>query len=194
MGKKKEEQMIWQLDLFLLTLVAICALATVSVRGLLSATITFAAYSFLMCLVWAEMGAVDVAFTEAVVGAGVSTIFFIAALFRSTTRSPLLIRGIDDPHHFKDQGWKVLPLILSVVTGVLLFYGMSDFPAWGDPNSIPATKVAAHYVENALRETHVPNLVTAVLGDYRGYDTMFELVVIYCAGISVVSILKQENL
>ena len=88
----------------------------------------------------------------------------------------------------------MLPLILSVVTGVLLFYGMSDFPAWGDPNSVPATKVAAHYVENALRETHVPNLVTAVLGDYRGYDTMFELVVIYCAGISVVSILKQENL
>ena len=186
--------MIWQLDLFLLTLVVICAIATISVRGLLSATIIFAAYSFLMCLLWAEMGAVDVAFTEAVVGAGISTIFFIAALFRSTTRSRLLIRGVDDPHHFKDQGWKMLPLMLSVITGVLLFYGMADFPAWGDPQSAPNVHVSSYYIENTVRETHVPNLVTAILGDYRGYDTMFELVVIYCAGVSVVSILKQENL
>ncbi|NLV25038.1 MAG: DUF4040 domain-containing protein [Deltaproteobacteria bacterium] len=186
--------MIWQLDLFLLTLVVVCALGTITVRGLLSATIIFAAYSFLMCLLWAEMGAVDVAFTEAVVGAGVSTIFFIAALFRSTTRSRLVIRGVDDPHHLKDQGWKILPLMLSVITGVLLFYGMADFPAWGDPQSPPNVHVSSYYIENAVRETQVPNLVAAILGDYRGYDTMFELVVIYCAGVSVVSILKQENL
>lgn len=185
--------MIWQLDLFLLTLVVICGFGTVATRGLLSSTIIFSAYSFLMCLLYAEMGAVDVAFTEAVVGAGVSTIFFIAALFRSTRRSPLIIRGVDDPHHFKDQGFKALPLALSFVTGALLFYGMADFPDWGDPGSQPNTHVSAYYIENAVRETHVPNLVTAVLGDYRGYDTMFELVVIYCAGVSVVSILKQQG-
>jgi len=79
--------MIWPLDLLILTLVVVCALAAISVRDLLSATIIFGVYSFLMCLLWAEMGAVDVAFTEATVGAGVSTVLFIAAILRTTRRS-----------------------------------------------------------------------------------------------------------
>jgi uncharacterized MnhB-related membrane protein len=79
--------MIWQLDLFILTLVVICAVAAITVRDLLSATVIFGVYSFLMCLLWAEMGAVDVAFTEATVGAGVSTVLFIGAILRTTRRS-----------------------------------------------------------------------------------------------------------
>lgn len=79
--------MIWELDLLILTLLVFCAVATIQVKDLLSATMIFSAYSFLLCLLWAEMGAVDVAFTEATVGAGVSTIFFIAAIFRTTRRS-----------------------------------------------------------------------------------------------------------
>jgi len=79
--------MIWQLDLLILALVVICALAAISVRDLLSATVIFGVYSFLMCLLWAEMGAVDVAFTEATVGAGISTVLFIAAILRTSRRS-----------------------------------------------------------------------------------------------------------
>ena len=79
--------MIWQLDLLLLVLVLICAIASLVVRDLLSSAIIFGAYSFFMCLVWTEMGAVDVAFTEASVGAGVSTVFFIAAILKTTRRS-----------------------------------------------------------------------------------------------------------
>ena len=79
--------MIWQLDLLILTLVVICALAAITVRDLLSATVIYGVYSFLLCLLWAEMGTVDVAFTEATVGAGVSTVLFIAAIFRTTRRS-----------------------------------------------------------------------------------------------------------
>ncbi|WP_027716289.1 hydrogenase subunit MbhD domain-containing protein [Desulfuromonas sp. TF] len=79
--------MIWQLDLLILALVVICALAVISVRDLLSATVIFGVYSFLMCLLWAEMGAVDVAFTEATVGAGISTVLFIAAILRTSRRS-----------------------------------------------------------------------------------------------------------
>lgn len=79
--------MIWQVDLLVLTLVVITALAAINVRDLLGAAILFGAYSFMMCLLWAIMGAVDVAFTEAAVGAGVSTVFFIAAVFRSTRRT-----------------------------------------------------------------------------------------------------------
>ncbi|MBU4345079.1 MAG: DUF4040 domain-containing protein [Desulfobacteraceae bacterium] len=79
--------MIWQLDLVLLSLVVICAIASITVKDLLSSAIILGAYSFLMCLIWAEMGAVDVAFTEATVGAGVSTIFFVAAIYHTTRRT-----------------------------------------------------------------------------------------------------------
>jgi len=79
--------MIWQLDLMILTLVVICAVATITIRDLLGASVVFGVYSFLMCLLWAEMGAVDVAFTEATVGAGISTILFIGAILRTTRRS-----------------------------------------------------------------------------------------------------------
>jgi uncharacterized MnhB-related membrane protein len=75
---------IWQIDLAVLTLVIVCAVAAISVKDLLGSAVLFGAYSFMMCLLWAVMGAVDVAFTEASVGAGVSTVFFVAAVFRTT--------------------------------------------------------------------------------------------------------------
>ncbi len=79
--------MIWQLDLVILTLIVVAAVGAITVKDLLGAAILFGAYSFMMCLLWAIMGAVDVAFTEASVGAGVSTVFFVAAVFRTTRRT-----------------------------------------------------------------------------------------------------------
>ena len=79
--------MIWQIDLLILALVVVCGIVTITIKDLLAATVIFSVYSFLMCLLWAEMGAVDVAFTEATVGAGVSTVLFIAAILRTTRRS-----------------------------------------------------------------------------------------------------------
>lgn len=79
--------MIWQLEFIILILVVISGIGALAVRDLLGAAILFGAYSFLMCLLWAIMGAVDVAFTEASVGAGVSTVFFVAAVFRTSRRT-----------------------------------------------------------------------------------------------------------
>jgi len=79
--------MIWQIDTAILILVVVCAIAALRVKDLLGAGILFGAYSFMMCVLWTVMGAVDVAFTEASVGAGVSTVLFIAAVFRTTRRS-----------------------------------------------------------------------------------------------------------
>ncbi len=79
--------MIWQLDLAVLILVVVCAIGALAVKDLMGAAILFGAYSFLMCILWSVMGAVDVAFTEASVGAGVSTVFFVAAVFRTGRRS-----------------------------------------------------------------------------------------------------------
>jgi uncharacterized MnhB-related membrane protein len=79
--------MIWQLDFLLLLTLVICAIGAITVKDLLSSVIILSAYSFFMCLLWAEMGAVDVAFTEASVGAGIGTILFIGAVFQTTRRT-----------------------------------------------------------------------------------------------------------
>ena len=79
--------MIWPIEVVITLLVVICGIGAIAVKDLLGASILFGAYSFMMCLLWAIMGAVDVAFTEASVGAGVSTVFFVAAVFRTTRRS-----------------------------------------------------------------------------------------------------------
>lgn len=79
--------MIWELDIIILIFVIICGIAAISVKDLLGAGILFGAYSFMMCLLWSIMGAVDVAFTEATVGAGVSTVLFVAAVFRTTRKT-----------------------------------------------------------------------------------------------------------
>ena len=79
--------MIWQFDVIILTLVIIAGIGAITVKDLLGAAILFGAYSFMMCLLWAIMGAVDVSFTEASVGAGVSTVLFVAAVYNTTRRS-----------------------------------------------------------------------------------------------------------
>lgn len=79
--------MIIPFDIMLLLFVLICAIAAINVKDLLSAVMILGAYSFFMCLIWAQMGAVDVAFTEASVSAGVGTILMVAAISKTTRRS-----------------------------------------------------------------------------------------------------------
>lgn len=86
---------------------------------------------------------------------------------------------------------KQLAFVAVFITGALLIFGIKDFPAWGDPAAPAAQHLSPTYIEKAVEQTHVPNIVTAVLGDYRGYDTMFETVVIYCAGIVVIGALRN---
>jgi uncharacterized MnhB-related membrane protein len=79
--------MIWQLDIILLILTVIAAIGAISVKDLLASVILLGAYSLFMCLLWVEMGAVDVAFTEASVGAGISTVLMVIAVFKTERRS-----------------------------------------------------------------------------------------------------------
>jgi len=79
--------MVWQLDIVLLILTVVCAVAAIAVRDLLASVILLGAFSLFVCLLWVEMGAVDVAFTEASVGAGVTTVLFVVAVFKTERRS-----------------------------------------------------------------------------------------------------------
>ena len=177
--------MILPIEVLLLILVVVLAFVALWIRDLVSAVIVFGAYSFIMCLIWAGMGAVDVAFTEAAVGAGVSTVFFLAVLFNTTRNIKF------DP---LDITTKCVAALVCVVVGGLLFVGVSDLPVWGDPLSPVNQNVSSYYVENAYHDTKVPNLVTAVLADYRGFDTMFETCVVFIAMLGIFMLLKKDRL
>lgn len=87
MDERGEEELIIPFDIILLFFVLICAIAAITVKDLLSAVMILGAYSFFMCIIWALMGAVDVAFTEASVSAGIGTILMVAAISKTTRRS-----------------------------------------------------------------------------------------------------------
>jgi multicomponent Na+:H+ antiporter subunit B len=175
--------MIWQLDICVLSLIVLCAFATIMVKDLLSAAIIFGAYSFLMCLLWTEMGAVDVAFTEASVGAGVSTVLFFAAVFQTTRRVGIRKSG--------RMLSKAVAMVAALLTGLLLLIAEADFPNFGDAFTPASLHVSPYYITQTLHDTNVPNMVTSVLADYRGFDTMFETAVIFTAGLAVIAILRR---
>jgi multicomponent Na+:H+ antiporter subunit B len=175
--------MIWQLDLSILTLIVICAFATIMVKDLLSAAIIFGAYSFLMCLLWTEMGAVDVAFTEASVGAGVSTVLFIAAVYQTSRKVK--------PRKSGRALAKIIGVLAALLTGLVLVIAEADFPGFASPFSPASLHLSPYYITQTLHDTNVPNMVTSVLADYRGFDTMFETVVVFTAGLAVIAILRR---
>lgn len=86
---------------------------------------------------------------------------------------------------------KLFALIVVCLTGGLLLYGTGELPNWGDPNSPASLHLSPHYIEQSVAETDVPNIVTAVLADYRGFDTMFETAVVFCAGLACFLLLRD---
>jgi len=88
---------------------------------------------------------------------------------------------------------RVLTLITVIITGMILIYGTVDMPDWGDPNSPASLHVSPRYIEKTMEETATPNVVTSVLADYRGYDTLGETTVIFTAGVSCILILRRRK-
>jgi len=88
---------------------------------------------------------------------------------------------------------RVLVLITVIITGIILIYGTVDMPDWGDPNSPASKHVSPRYIEKTMDETATPNVVTSVLADYRGYDTLGETTVIFTAGLSCILILRERR-
>ena len=83
--------------------------------------------------------------------------------------------------------------MLLVLTGALLIYVTEDIPEWGDPHSPASSHVSPRYIEKSEEETATPNMVTAVLADYRSYDTLGETTVIFTAGISCLLLLRRKK-
>jgi multicomponent Na+:H+ antiporter subunit B len=174
----------------LLALLAVTALAVVRVRNLFAAVMFAGIYSLLSAGLFTVMDAVDVAFTEAAVGAGVSTVLMLATLAlvgSKVTEPQFRITGISARAPAKRP---ILPLFVVFLTGGVLIYGTLDMPAYGDPSNPIHHHVAPEYIEGTAHEIGIPNVVTAVLASYRGYDTMGETTVVFTAAVGVMILLS----
>lgn len=88
---------------------------------------------------------------------------------------------------------KILPFLIVLLTGGLLIYGTKEMPPWGDPNAPASLHVSPRYIEETVEETATPDMVTSVLADYRGYDTLGETTVIFTAGLSCLLLLRRDR-
>ena len=170
-------------ELPLLVLLVMTAAGAILVKDLVSAVFILGSYSFALALVWALVGAVDVAFVEAVVGAGLATVFFLLTLFR-TREKDTRIRRLPVPK---------IALIGLPVLALLMLYGAGDLPVFNDPASPASTHISPIYLENSVEQTRTPNVVTSILMDYRALDTLVETIVIFTAGIACALLLRNRG-
>ena len=171
------------LELPLLVFLVMTAAGAILAKDLISAVFILGTYSFTLALVWALLGAVDVAFVEAVVGAGLATVFFLLTLSTVLEKDTQIRRSA--------MPWTAL--IGLPIVAILLLYGAADLPAFGDPGSPASTHISPIYLENSVEQTRTPNVVTAILMDYRSLDTLVETVVIFTAGIACALILRKGD-
>lgn len=162
--------------------VAITALALLSVRDLLTSVVLLSVFSASLGLTFAILGAVNVAFLEAVVGTSISTILFMG-----------LMRWVD-PSQLKRKSARdrLRAVVPALGLGAVLVAGVNALPRFGDPRSPATTHVSPHYGANSVAEMASPNVVAAILADYRGFDTMIEAAVVVTAVLACLLILRQR--
>ena len=165
------------IDLVLLAMLALTALRIIFLKDLFAVVMLFGIYSFLSALIFVNLDAVDVAFTEASVGAGISTVLMLGTL---------ALTGRKEKQNTHSS---LLPLFVVVITGAALIYGTLDMPPFGNPDNPVHQHVAPRYIEESPKEVGLPNMVTSVLASYRGFDTLGETVVVFSALIGVFSLL-----
>ncbi|HUP51774.1 MAG TPA: DUF4040 domain-containing protein [Longimicrobiales bacterium] len=167
-------------DVALLIMLAVTGITIIRLQNLFGAVMLAGIYSLLSAGLFVIMDAVDVAFTEAAVGAGISTVLLLGTL-------SLVGHQEREPRHRP-----LLPLFVVALTGAVLIYGTLDIPPFGDPANPIHHHVADYYLEESYEDMGgIPNVVTSVLASYRGYDTMGETTVIFTAVVGVLLLLAR---
>ena len=156
---------------------AVTVFGILRLRNLYAVVMLGSIYSLMAAAIFVILDAVDVAFTEAAVGAGISTVLGLGTIALTTSEEK------------KPARIKLLPLIVVCLTGAGLIYGTLDLAKYGDPNAPAHQHVAPTYLKEAPKKTGIPNVVTSVLASYRGYDTLGEVTVIFTAGVGVILLL-----
>ncbi|MEG3618002.1 DUF4040 domain-containing protein [Magnetovibrio sp. PR-2] len=160
---------------------AVTALWLVKLRNLFAVVMLTGIYSLFAAALYVVMDAVDVAFTEAAVGAGISTVLMLGTLSLTTEH--------EKPH----KKPPLMALVLVLLTGGILVYGTFDMPRYGDINAPIHQHVGNRYVEKSGDEVGPPNIVTSVLASYRGYDTLGETAVVFTAAVGVLVIIGRSK-
>ncbi len=161
----------------LLALLVATGAAIVRMRDLFAAVMLTGIYSLLTASVFVVLDAVDVAFTEAAVGAGISVILMLGAL------------ALTGREHTAASASGGLALVVVLPTAAALVWATFDMPPFGDPLAPAQVHVAPQYLEGTASQIDIPNAVTAVLASYRGYDTLGEVFVVFTAGVGVLALL-----
>ena len=157
----------------LLSLLSVTAALTAASKNLFAAVLLVCIYSLLTASIFIVLDAPDVAFTEAAVGGGLSTVLFLIAISLTAKL-----------HSYRPKRpWSAITLALLVA--YMLLYAVPDFPRFASLDAPAHEHVAEYYLQNTRQDIGIPNVVTAVLASYRGFDTLGELVVIFTAGIGV---------
>ena len=163
---------------FLLTLLLITAVAIVRTENLFVAVMLMGIASLLIAANFFLLDAADVALTEAAVGAGISTVLFLGALALTSERER------------SATSRKALSMVVVTAAALVVIYATFDKPHFGSPDAPTQTYVAPWYLEKTREFIDIPNVVTAVLGSFRGYDTLGEVLVVFTAGIGVLFLLS----
>ena len=165
-------------DVFLVSMMVVIAILVLYTRRLFAAIVLTGAYSVISAAMFVNLDAVDVAFTEAAVGAGISTVLLLAAMARLPAEEK------------KGTSLIIAPLAVCLIAGVLLIVAVMALPPFGDPTSVVHQHVAPRYLIESDVKLHIPNVVTTVLASYRGFDTLGETIVVFAAGLGVFLLLS----
>lgn len=160
----------------LISVLMLIAILALRMHRLFGMVMLSGAFSLVAAAQFVVLDAVDVAFTEAAVGAGISTVLALATL--------ALV-----PKQEKLHDVAVLPAFLAIATGALLCIAVADLPRFGDAGAPIHNHVAPEFIAGSATDIGVPNVVTSVLASYRGYDTLGEVVVVFTAAIAVLLII-----
>lgn len=169
------------ITILLFVLLAITAIAVLRLTNLFAVIMLTGAYSLLSAALFVVLDAVDVAFTEAAVGAGISTVLMLATLSVTGSRRKV------------SRSSNIVPLLVTLVVGAALLYGTMDMPQFGDPEAPANLHVAPDFIEGSEHDIQVPNIVTSILASYRSFDTLGETGVIFTAGVGVMLLLGRRR-
>ena len=168
------------IEVLLFAFLLVIAVVVARLRDLFAAAMLTGIFSLLSAGLFTLMDAVDVAFTEAAVGAGVSTVLLLGTLSLSAREE-------------REKPIRLLPFVVVGVTGAALLVGTLDMPHYGDPGAPIQQHVVPDYIAGTQREFGLPNIVTAVLASYRGYDTLGETAVVFTAAVGVMLLLVERR-
>lgn len=164
----------------LMVFMAMTGVAIARLHNLFAVVMLTGIFSLLGAAAYVVLDAVDVAFTEAAVGAGISTVLMLGTL---------ALTSAEEKHTPPKQVLGALAVV--AVTGAVLVYGTLDMPHYGDPDAPIHHHVAPRYLKKSGAEVGMPNVVTSILASYRGYDTLGETFVIFTAAAGVLAILGR---